>query len=223
MDQWGKAYTAHVYGTTVNWCENNYFVSLDLLLGTLLSPESWAETINQEEFTLEMKHLSISETGSWLFVASKSFGKHTTSVSSSVQKPFADSSCTSNKSPSSPPSGAHPRGSVPGHVLSCWLVTCLLPVSPLARTPHKPRAYLLCSRLCLRHLQGCLALREHLWRIRVCESVWSIWLLLIETWALGSSIFSPARSHQWLTAHGGQDQKVGKPRQCALLVIFNTV
>lgn len=60
----GEKPTAHVYGTTVNWCENNYFVSLDLLLCTLLSPESWAETINQEEFTLEMKPLSISETGS---------------------------------------------------------------------------------------------------------------------------------------------------------------
>lgn len=61
---YGEKPTAHVYGITVNWCENNYSLSLDLLLCTLLSPESWADTINQEEFTLEMKPLSISETGS---------------------------------------------------------------------------------------------------------------------------------------------------------------
>ena len=58
---YGEKPTAPAYGITVNSCENNYSLSLDLLSRSLLSPESWAQTINQEEFTLEMKPLSISE------------------------------------------------------------------------------------------------------------------------------------------------------------------
>lgn len=56
----GKHLWPHVYGITINQCENNFPLSWDLLL---FSPELWAETTNQEEFILEMKPLSISGIG----------------------------------------------------------------------------------------------------------------------------------------------------------------
>lgn len=139
-----------------------------------------------------MKPLSISETGSWLFVASRSFRNTITSVSSSAQKPFLIPSALRVKILAlhlgrQEPAPAALSQVIYPVVLTCNLLPLPLPASP-ARTPHKPRAYLLCSwpyrtSKAAWH-PGHLLRTEHM---RVSGASGSCWL---ETWALGPA-FSP--------------------------------